>query len=64
MSGSGKTFTANQLLAKMFHFAHKSDWLQDLRRVSDRGRGSGRARGVGEAVAGGEPGGGVGEATL
>lgn len=32
VSGSGKTFTANQLLAKMFHFAHKTDWLQDLRR--------------------------------
>ena len=34
VSGSGKTFTADQLLLKMFQTAVKSDWLQNLRKVS------------------------------
>ena len=35
VSGSGKSFTADQLLVKMFQIAHKTDWLQDLRKVGD-----------------------------
>ena len=31
--GSGKTFTADQVLLKMFQTARKSDWLQNLRKV-------------------------------
>ena len=31
--GSGKSFIADQLLVKMFHSTHKTDWLQDLRKV-------------------------------
>lgn len=30
--GSGKSFIADQLLVKMFHSTHKTDWLQDLRK--------------------------------
>lgn len=33
LSGSGKSFTADQLLMKMFQMSHKTDWIQDLRRV-------------------------------
>ncbi len=33
LSGAGKTFTADQVLLKMFQTAHKSDWLQNLRKV-------------------------------
>ncbi len=33
VSGSGKTFTADQVLLKMFQTARKSDWLQNLRKV-------------------------------
>ena len=33
LSGSGKSSTADQLLMKMFQMSHKTDWLQDLRRV-------------------------------
>lgn len=33
LSGSGKSFTADQLLVKMFQMSHKTDWIQDLRRV-------------------------------
>ena len=32
-SGAGKSFNADQLLVKMFQTAHKTDWLQDLRKV-------------------------------
>ncbi|XP_064406654.1 unconventional myosin-IXb-like [Halichondria panicea] len=32
LSGAGKTFTADQVLLKMFQTAHKSDWLQNLRK--------------------------------
>ena len=32
-SGAGKSFTADQLLVKMFQTAHRTDWLQDLRKV-------------------------------
>ena len=31
--GAGKSFTADQLLVKMFQTAHRTDWLQDLRKV-------------------------------
>lgn len=33
-SGSGKTFTVDRLIIKMFSSSAKSDWLQDLRKVS------------------------------
>lgn len=33
LSGSGKSFTADQLLMKMFQMSHKTDWIQDLRKV-------------------------------
>ena len=36
LSGSGKSFTADQLLVKIFQMTKKSDWLQDLRKVSIR----------------------------
>ena len=32
MCGSGKSFTADQLLVKVFQTAHKTEWLQDLRK--------------------------------
>lgn len=38
LSGSGKSFTADQLLMKMFQMSHKTDWIQDLRRVRGRER--------------------------
>jgi myosin heavy subunit len=31
--GSGKTFTADQLLVKMFQNTQRTDWLQDIRKV-------------------------------
>ena len=34
LSGSGKSFTADQLLMKMFQMSHKTEWIQDLRRAS------------------------------
>lgn len=33
MCGAGKTFTADQVLLKLFQTAQKSDWLQNLRKV-------------------------------
>ena len=35
MSGSGKSFTADRLIVKMFSNSMKSDWLQDIRKVQD-----------------------------
>ena len=34
LSGSGKSFNADQVLMKVFQMAHKTEWLQDLRKVS------------------------------
>ena len=33
MSGSGKTFTCDRLIIKMFSESTKSEWLQDIRKV-------------------------------
>ena len=33
MSGSGKSFTADRLIVKMFADSTKSEWLQDIRKV-------------------------------
>ena len=32
--GSGKSFTADQLLVKMFQNTQRTDWLQDIRKVN------------------------------
>ena len=32
-SGSGKTFTCDRLIIKMFAESSKSEWLQDIRKV-------------------------------
>ena len=34
VGGSGKTFTADRLLMKLFTITKKSDWFQDLRKAS------------------------------
>ena len=35
VSGSGKSFTSDQLLVKMFQNTQRTDWLQDIRKVGD-----------------------------
>ena len=36
VSGSGKTFTCDRLIIKMFSESAKSEWLQDIRKVCQK----------------------------